>query len=408
MHCKFKDNRYKTLCTYCGEIDENASSYICEVCNDVAADFFICHYSFDEPTAVCQVCSRDLQIFICDRCGAGSIWYDAFTYLDRYGHYLCNSCSRRVGIVSCYRCDDLIYPDDSHNLDGYTFCEHCYHDELEEYSCDSSEYVEVKKEDPDNFDKTIYPYDYKPDVFYTRRRWKKENLFGLELEVEPKGDSSVDDVIDVVCDTCEDIAVEQATFIYFKEDGSIRGIEIVSMPTSRRLLQKYFRSIINKLDSIATSHDNGRCGLHIHIEKSAIDATTAAKLFELLPFGFLLKLSRRNEELFGKWCSRWYYNEIDKSTTDERYRCINPLPHETNELRIFRGTLYSLSFLFCLQFAEALIDFCNQYKSFVKIRFAHFRRSHNSYDGKTYRVFRDFIENHYLQQMKFYLKERGI
>jgi hypothetical protein len=136
-------------------------------------------------------------------------------------------------------------------------------------------------------------------------------------------------------------------------DGSLSdsGAEIVTIPLSKiDRIQWYY--LLKDLRSIGvTSHNNNRCGLHIHISRAYLHD---AKWKMLQSFIFLnqvkfKKLSRR--DMFS-YCQ--FYDA-------GKYTALNLTKESTCEFRFFRGTLNARSFLASIDICRSLVEYA--YKS---------------------------------------------
>ena len=206
-----------------------------------------------------------------------------------------------------------------------------------------------------------------------------ELYMGFELEVDevPAGEDSGDweeDNESSVYECTEEIA--NATpenlpedFLHFEEDGSLEsGFEMISQPASlsqhlTNLAPHGFYDRIGRICSSYgfTSHDNGRCGLHIHLDKAffgkSLDSASAKLLFLFeRHWDNLYKFSRRRS---AHWCHRYVENsgyrtrdarggqtvklkEIIDDAKDhciDRYFAVNLSNDNTIEIRLWRGTL---------------------------------------------------------------------
>jgi len=186
-------------------------------------------------------------------------------------------------------------------------------------------------------------------------------LVGIELEIENLPSEIDQDYRERVKDALTPLDRQY----YCCADGSlIRGLEIVTAPsalsTLRSQYHKYYQALNNLKKLGLTSHDSGRCGLHVHVSKCALtnDQWIALISFVLRHKAFFKTLSRREN------CG---FCEFKKSNTS-RYVAINVSNRDTVEFRFFRGTLLPSSFLASLDIILSLISFFSASRSRYTIR----------------------------------------
>lgn len=196
--------------------------------------------------------------------------------------------------------------------------------------------------------------------FYNKDETPRQDalLMGFELEVDTNDDEyDYDENIDCA-DEVESILPRN--FVRFEEDGSLsHGFEIITQPASFNYHMSLFNTdiYIQMCRAISnhglTSHDNGNCGLHIHINKKyfgkSLDSASAKLLFIFERYwDNLKKFSRRSSE---QWCHRYLsggysgYRNISsvikaaKLHHIDRYFAVNLSNTDTIEIRLWRGTL---------------------------------------------------------------------
>jgi hypothetical protein len=215
-------------------------------------------------------------------------------------------------------------------------------------------------------------------------------LVGVELEVETNN-SDCYNWIDGVT----------SNWFYLETDGSLRnkGVEIITIPLTKKVAcdPKTWEKLAETLsEKGATSHNNGRCGLHVHISRTGfgrnIDEVdeTLGKLFHLYNnelgadgYGtnYIRKVMRRG---FSSYCGEFLKDEkkigfqfaqiagMGSISSDgrkklfkglsqpqsERYEAINRQNNETIEFRQGRGTLRVSSIVTTIQFCCEIVEFC--------------------------------------------------
>lgn len=183
---------------------------------------------------------------------------------------------------------------------------------------------------------------------------------GLELEVEvsDRGGRERNTILEELNAHLNDDEV--GSRVWFEEDGSLsHGFEIISNPMGLDTHTEFWQWLND--DSLVKglrSHDTSTCGLHIHINKSALTTMQIDKMNVFINHpdnaDLIQKVSRRystgyariNEKTLGKAHSSY-----------ERYEAFNITNTKTVELRIFKGTLKYTSLMAAIEFANALVNF---------------------------------------------------
>lgn len=122
--------------------------------------------------------------------------------------------------------------------------------------------------------------------------------------------------------------------------------------------------MLNSLQDNCTSYDNGRCGLHVHVNREALNIRDWHKVewFFWKCKAYITKFSKRTKEQIKQWTEFSEPAEASDILHDRpiqhsiRYRAVN-FTTNTVEFRIFRGTLNPMRFWASLCFVAALIDF---------------------------------------------------
>lgn len=196
---------------------------------------------------------------------------------------------------------------------------------------------------------------------------------GVELEIDKGGEDigNADDLLDV--------ANRGGEHIYCKHDGSIsNGFEIVSHP----MTLEYHKSNMNWQEVFENavsmnyrSHQTSTCGLHVHINRTALgrtldtqeDVISRIVYFVENHWNELLKFSRRTEENINRWANRYGISATAKDTYKNaknkhmgRYVAVNLENYDTIEFRIFRGTLRYKTFIAVLQLVYEICRFAIQ------------------------------------------------
>jgi hypothetical protein len=212
--------------------------------------------------------------------------------------------------------------------------------------------------------KIIKNYHYKPSKWkYLKEKWEYPLYMGVELEVEPF--IYDENIQKVACEFKNFLKSELLeNFIYFKTDSSIHGFEIVTHPFTLQYAHnhiKWNRVLEWLIEKNYTSFKNGRCGLHIHLDKSYFSDTDIIKMrtFFSGASNEIFKFSRRE----GKDNQYCIYEPFNKSrflnfAQNGRHCAFNINTNKnTVEVRVFKGTLNINRFIASLQFCDALANF---------------------------------------------------
>jgi hypothetical protein len=221
----------------------------------------------------------------------------------------------------------------------------------------------------------VRPHNYKPK---TNLIGSGKYHLGIELEVEASSQDTRRAGLNSIS--------PRQRFVYAKYDGSLDaelGWEMVTHPISVDLwldkkprsngqVVKLFNFIRTLREMGYTSHENNRCGLHVHISRCAFDGATKPKLFPERPVysrangrpsccylcpahnGLLCphyywfhrivnsytfaRLSQRSNDQLAEWASQYKVSPGQIGLLLPKYRACNPT-NNTVEVRIFRGNM---------------------------------------------------------------------
>lgn len=233
----------------------------------------------------------------------------------------------------------------------------------------------------------IHAYNYKPPVKFFGTPYLGTFL-GVELELDVIGCDD-DDTCPVKLEACQDTEDILGDFVYFKHDGSIEGVEIVSHPASllvhRRRWKQFFD---NAPDSFkVTRYD----GLHVHATR---DGMTKHQLWEIHSFvnnqlahtknvvdqpkalKWLKSLAGRDFNNFARHIIKPECS-IGNTDTSSKYESVNCLPARTVEFRLFAATLDFKEFMLRLEFVAALMQAAKQMETSINLdNFVAFVQGH--------------------------------
>ncbi len=175
---------------------------------------------------------------------------------------------------------------------------------------------------------------------------------GIELEIEGITSANKSEVSEILATHLSG----ECVVVY---DGSLTssGGEIVTVPLpADNLGLVKWHKLLTALSKVGcTSHEGGRCGLHIHVSRKHLKEESWQKLesFILKYRSFFKAISRRDTA--GLERSAFSYCQFSRNHRS-KYQAVNWLHSETIEFRFFRGTLRSSSFLASLYTLKTLVD----------------------------------------------------
>lgn len=310
----------------------------CSICGTLHTPSALTEF---DGEVLCGHCLNHLTLR-CQRCGR-RIWQTQNAGNEET--ILCRTCYDYY-YTTCADCHRILPQDDVYYDDDDSFEPHCY-------ACQCQR----------NDRRVILDYSYKPPVLFYGT--DSPLYLGVELEVDAGGESQ--DRARALMAIANAGNVERA---FCKHDGSLsRGFEIVSHAMTLRYheTEMPWKVILEKAKDMGyLSHCAGSCGLHIHVSKSALGDTEEAQDTVIARILYFLErfwpqmrcFSRRTDNQITRWCARYGYQEhpteILKTAKQgyERYTCLNLLPPNTIEFRLFRGSLRYITFAAALQMTE--------------------------------------------------------
>lgn len=300
------------------------------------------YHWYDHPFEVCEDCASE-RYHCCDSCGT---WYtDGVDFYEApNGEYYCPQCWD-TECVECYDCGEILWRDEAVYVDGDFYCSDC----APRRSITSYHAHRYNRFDKYNLEGKVSPFDSK----YTN-----DEYIGTELEVENGnvwGQELQDDASDVI-----EMMNDR---VYCEEDCSLAedsSFEIISQPhTYEAFKQQPWKEMLEHLRERGyTSHNNGRCGLHIHVSKQFFGKTDSeiedniAKVVHMYSANFeFFKLCSRRESTY--WCEPDFVADFEtaklcKSKSNDHHKAINLGNLDTIgtvEFRLGRGTLIYGSYM---------------------------------------------------------------
>lgn len=205
----------------------------------------------------------------------------------------------------------------------------------------------------------VHSYNYKP---CPQMHGSARHHFGVEIEIEANGRGNLDDLV-------SSLAQDDESDYYLKQDGSIdNGVELVTHPRSLTSWQDYSGQLGTILNAAANAGgrawDAPRCGLHVHVSRTAFLSESHLYAFTLLIEENVSPLTR----FAGRHSEQWASFNKDKRGIDldeavkpgrrgDRYMAVNLNNPDTVELRFFRPSLKVRSVLAAVELVDALVSF---------------------------------------------------
>lgn len=196
--------------------------------------------------------------------------------------------------------------------------------------------------------------------------------FGIELETELNDQSKLNEYTHKLNDLIND--GELGKRVKFEEDGSLRdrGCEIITQPMTPKYIIEHrekVKEIMQLINEYATSHDNGRCGMHIHVSRASLTEDAINEIYfvvetfkkELINFSRRQTFNYCQFHSFDSYTISNGYKYIDKDyfirhKTTGHYCCLNNANTHTLEFRFLRGTTNINTFIASI---ELIDNICN-------------------------------------------------
>jgi hypothetical protein len=373
---------------------------------------------------LCDICF-DARYYKCFHCG--DVQPRGIERLIHDEEY-CLKCANEI-FTRCNWCGNYFDNDELSNLDNYPqftastmVCEDCFANNLEHCSvCDElydrSNLVErddqIMCQNCEEEHRPIHSWRYKPKPKYQLMKGEGNYrtdtlLYGVEVELELFSKKKNEGNREWVGKKVLDLMGKDV--VYNKHDGSLKcggdlGFEIVSHPFTwleYRDKRKMWNACFEMLKGYdCKAEHSGRCGMHVHMNKRAFTTHQTYKFVDFIynpaHLDFIIYISSRPEYggNFQTYASLTGYKDMKKFAKDKTGRGhhtgVDLSPPNTNEVRIFNGTLNANLFHKNMEFCHALFHFtkANSRSENTVLDFAKFV-SHKSRRGM-YRNLHKFI-----------------
>lgn len=194
-------------------------------------------------------------------------------------------------------------------------------------------------------------------------------LMGIELEIEGCEGNLGDEKTKTISHILRKYLPENHVCV---PDGSVRGgFEIVTAPlTPTEVSRVGWYGLLRELSRAGlTSHETGRCGLHVSFSRKYLADQTWRRLrgFIVKQRAFFNAISRRD--------GRNGYCEYTNETT--KYTALNLSKNAVAEFRFFRGTLKPSSFIASIETCRCLVEYarrCQETQTTLRLTTSGFLR----------------------------------
>ena len=229
----------------------------------------------------------------------------------------------------------------------------------------------------------LHEYGYRPPIGFYGDAAKSPYL-GVELETDGGCDRRE------YCCELREIEGFDDHFWMTKDSSLDNGVEITSMPCTLAyhvgLTPMYEIIRSTALHHGFRSHEGGRCGLHVHVNRDFFGRSVELqdlggyKMMRLLQ-RFCPNFTRFSRRRDNEWCGYETHRNYAPSDPDEDVREVlskaREMKYETNhsqalnfqhdatfEFRIFRGTLNLSTFFACLAMVNGIAHVAKQHSSY--------------------------------------------
>ena len=324
----------------------------------------------------------------CDRCGEYRPGEAVAVYSAAHIEGWCEHCAD-THAVECDCCHDLTDDNDMHHIYVYhigwqSVCTSCLEENYYQ-CCRCGNYCledDVEYHNGDYYCPACAPSVYFSDYHHTDAKTflhtgndSNQPYLGVELELEfPTSDLRANAAKRIRCHT------DYGDYYDCKEDGSLGeyGMEVVTQPATPAYHMTGYNDVMLSAgkDCGATSHDNGNCGLHVHIDRDYFTETgiqyAADRAGYIMDTIFsnneaaIVNFTRRRYSQLNHWAQLMHMCVCKserslnsklmeyRSSKYTRYQAVNMENVDTIELRLFRGTLNPTTYYATLEFVAAL------------------------------------------------------
>lgn len=219
----------------------------------------------------------------------------------------------------------------------------------------------------------INSYSYKPEFVFHKVCNEDDLYMGVELEVDMGGESeeNAKGVLDILNGNGEsnaycmhDGSLTGGCNRFNYSTGGVTGFEIATMPCTLEYHKTlpYEEAFKFLVDKGYKSHDTKTCGMHVHVNRTFFGADKLTQDLNISKLMFLFEkywndvvvIARRDSNTYA----RRSFLEDDESVIDlyskskskGKYAVINLEHKDAVEIRIFKGTLNSNTYMCTLEF----------------------------------------------------------
>lgn len=320
------------------------------------------------------------------KCANCNVYYPKDQFRTVEGLDVCEHCYEEA-VIKCNGCGEEVF---RNNTVKTRDTEHrfCYYCKSKLYSCavcgslfelpiltdEDTGRLYCKGCNPDDINVVDYYHTMKDSnhyTFHTDAPRDQKVCMGFELEVSSDNEDSCSRT-----PYAKHVMKIFKDFFHFEEDCSIGdgGFEMISQPASLDYLLSRANDFKEAWSYLTrngyTSHDNERCGFHIHVDRQFFgkneDSCIAKIIFLMMKYREEFRIfSRRRNSQLSDWCTMFDKDNenitllVKEGRDGNRYRALNLTNKNTIEFRIWRGTLNYATFIATLKFTDRI---CNLVK----------------------------------------------
>lgn len=228
---------------------------------------------------------------------------------------------------------------------------------------------------PECNDFKVYSYHDWPGTINFKKSENDENnekmFFGIEIETVGSRNNRT-------------LVAPYRDVWHLEADSSIgsNGFEMISQPMTFNYIKENYEKFKEMFESLVDagqkSHEDSRCGFHIHVSKAAFNGERAIKRAVAIVHALQYEM-----EKFGRRRNNQYYQftRIPENFTESDFRDINlnghytavnthqtgtPKRRKTVEFRFPKGTLNPVTFMATIEFIRNIVKMANSDRLIVK------------------------------------------
>lgn len=314
-----------------------------------------------EDDAIIENLLEQNGIIQCDNCGHYE--YKRHTNREWSGGFICRTCISHNYTYSGYY-DRFIHNDDVRDsYDDHGDSILISREDNNFYWDDNSdEYLPVGNSSIGSYHSSKNYYLPQKSHWSTiNRRW-----FGVELEVEVQHGSNISRLKSAkrILNHVNGSQIKKTdNNIFIENDGSLsHGFEIITQPMGLDKHEALWHWVNDKsLVKNLLSHKTSTCGLHVHVSRGNISTMQLSKMITFINHPDNRNLIEAIARRYGSGYAVMSDKKLGNAWKSQyrRHEAVNVENDETIEFRIFRGSLKHQTIMACIEFVNALVEFCH-------------------------------------------------